>query len=67
MQLTKQIDVGTNLSHDTWGSGAYLDIYAEWDLPKIWLLEHSLQVRWQAMNAPAMNRFLASRQTRLPC
>jgi outer membrane protein len=56
-QLTKQIDVGTNLSHDTHGAGAYLDVYAEWDLPKIWLIEHSLQVRWQAMNAPAMTRF----------
>lgn len=56
-QLTKQIDVGTNLSHDTYGAGAYLNVYAEWDLPKVWLLEHSLQVRWQAMSAPAMNRF----------
>ncbi len=56
-QLTKQIDVGTNLSHDTNGAGAYLNVYAEWDLPKVWLIEHSLQVRWQAMNGPAMSRF----------
>lgn len=56
-QLTQQIDVGTNVSHDTWGAGAYINVYAEWDLPKIWLLEQQLQVRWQAMNAPAMNRF----------
>lgn len=56
-QLSKQIDVGTNLSHDTYGAGAYLNIYAEWDLPKVGPLEHSLQVRWQAMNAAAMNRF----------
>jgi outer membrane protein len=56
-QLTKQIDVGTNLSHDINGAGAYLNVYAEWDLPKVWLIEHSLQVRWQAMNGPAMARF----------
>ena len=56
-QLTKQFDVGTNLSHDINGAGAYLNVYAEWDLPKVWLIEHSLQVRWQAMNGPAMSRF----------
>jgi outer membrane protein len=56
-QLTKQIDVGSNLSHDINGAGAYLNVYAEWDLPKVWLIEHSLQVRWQAMNGPAMSRF----------
>jgi len=56
-QLTKQIDIGTNLSHDINGAGAYLNVYAEWDLPKVWLIEHSLQVRWQAMNGPAMSRF----------
>jgi outer membrane scaffolding protein for murein synthesis (MipA/OmpV family) len=56
-QLTKQIDVGTNLSHDINGAGSYLNVYAEWDLPKVWLIEHSLQVRWQAMNGPAMSRF----------
>jgi len=56
-QLTKQIDVETDLSHDTNGAGEYLDIYGEWDLPKVWLLEHSVELRWQAMNAHAMNRF----------
>ena len=56
-QLTKQIDVGTNLSHDINGAGAYLDVYGEWDLPPIWLLQHSVELHWQAMNAPAMNRF----------
>ena len=56
-QLDKEFDVGTNLSHDTYGAGAYFNVYAEWDLPKVGLLEHSLEVRWQAMNAPAMNRF----------
>lgn len=56
-QLSKTIDVGTNLSHDINGAGEYLQVYAEWDLPKIWLLEHSFEVHWQAMNAPAANRF----------
>jgi hypothetical protein len=56
-QLGKNIDIGTNLSHDTHGAGAYLDIYGEWDLPMVWLLEHSVELHWQAMNAPAMNRF----------
>lgn len=56
-QLGKNIDIGTNLSHDTYGAGAYLDIYAEWDLPKLWLLQHSLELHWQGMNAHAMNRF----------
>ncbi|HEY1589179.1 MAG TPA: MipA/OmpV family protein [Rhodanobacter sp.] len=56
-QLTKQIDVGTDLSHDINGAGEYLGIYGEWDLHKVWLLEHSVELRWQAMNAHAMNRF----------
>lgn len=56
-QLTPKIDVGTNLSHDTSGAGAYLNVYADWDLPKVWILEHSLRVRWQAMNGAAMKRY----------
>ena len=55
-QLTKQVDAGTSLSHDINGAGEYLQIYAEWDPPKIWLLEQSFEVRWQALNAAAMNR-----------
>lgn len=56
-QLDKQVDAGANLSHDTEGAGAYLKIYAEWDLPPVWLLQHSLQLNWQAMNGAAMNRY----------
>ena len=56
-QLTTQIDVGTNLSHDINGAGAYLDVYAGWDLPPVGLLQHSIALRWQAMNARAMSRF----------
>ncbi|MBD8872072.1 MipA/OmpV family protein [Rhodanobacter sp. DHB23] len=56
-QLTRQIDVGTDLSHDIDGAGAYLDVYGEWDLPPVWLLQHSFELHWQAMNGAAMNRF----------
>lgn len=56
-QLDKQVDAGIDLSHDTQGAGAYLKLYAEWDLPSIRLLQPSLQLTWQAMNGAAMNRF----------
>ena len=56
-QLDKQIDVGADLSHDTDGAGAYLKLYAEWDLPPVAMLQHSLQLSWQAMNGAAMHRF----------
>lgn len=56
-QLNRQVDVGGNLSHDIDGAGAYLELYAEWDPPPLGLLEASFDLRWQAMNAPAMNRF----------
>lgn len=56
-QLTRQIDVGSDLSHDINGAGAYLKLYGEWDLPPVWRLQHSLQLSWQAMNGAAMNRF----------
>jgi outer membrane protein len=61
-QLDKQVDIGANLSHDTQGAGAYLKVYAEWDLPPVWLLQHSLQLNWQAMNGAAMNRFFGVSQ-----
>ncbi len=56
-QLTRQIDLGTNLSHDINGAGSYLRLYGEWDFPALGLLQHSLQLNWQAMNGAAMNRF----------
>ena len=55
-QLTDQFDLGANLSHDINGAGAYLSVYAEWDLPSMGVVEHSIQLRWQALNASAMNR-----------
>lgn len=56
-QLTKKIDVGSDISHDINGVGAYFRLYAEWDLPAVGLLRHSLAVHWQAMNRGAMQRF----------
>ncbi len=56
-QATAQLNVGTELSHDTQGAGAYLNLYADYDLPAIGYLNHSLQLQWQAMNGPAMRRF----------
>lgn len=56
-QLSRQIDVGTNLSHDINGAGSYLKFYGEWDPPALGLLQHSLELTWQAMNGAAMNRF----------
>lgn len=55
--FTPALDAGMNLSHDLDGAGAYLEIYAEWDAPKLGLVEQSLQLRWQAMNGAAMRRF----------
>jgi len=52
-----QLDAGTHLSHDVSGAGAYLEFYAEWDPPKLGLLEQSLRLRWQSMNGAAMRRF----------
>ena len=56
-QLDKQLDVGANLSHDTAGGGAYLQLYGEWDLPPVWLLQQSVQLTWKSMNGAAMDRF----------
>ncbi|HEX7731242.1 MAG TPA: MipA/OmpV family protein [Rhodanobacter sp.] len=55
--FTKDLDAGVHLSHDVNGAGAYLEFYAEWDPPKLGLLEQSLQLRWQSMNGAAMRRF----------
>ena len=55
--FTVQFDVGTNVSHDTNGAGAYYTLYADYDLPAIGYLMHSMEVQWQGMNGPAMRRF----------
>lgn len=55
--FTSQLDAGVELSHDITGAGAYLELYAELDLPRLGLLEHSLELHWQAMDGAAMQRF----------
>jgi outer membrane scaffolding protein for murein synthesis (MipA/OmpV family) len=59
--ITPSVDVGSQLTHDTHGAGAYFNLYAEWDLPPLGLLEHSFELRWQAMNSAAMDRFFGIR------
>ncbi|MBN8713894.1 MAG: MipA/OmpV family protein [Xanthomonadales bacterium] len=56
-QLTKRMDAGSDLSHDINGAGAYFRLYAEFDLPAMGLLQHSIAVSWQAMNRAAMRRY----------
>lgn len=56
-QATVELNVGADLSHDTQGAGAYLNLYADYDLPAIGYLNHSVQLQWQIMNGAAMRRF----------
>lgn len=56
-QVSKPFSVGGNLAHDTQGAGAYLNLYADCDLPTLGYYNHSVQLQWQAMNGPAMRRF----------
>lgn len=54
---SKQFSYGANLSHDTEGAGAYLNIYADYQLPNLGYIEHEFELQWQSMNGAAMNRF----------
>ncbi|TCV94063.1 MltA-interacting protein MipA [Luteibacter rhizovicinus] len=53
----EQWSVGSRVSHDTDGAGAYLDVYGDLKLPDIGYIEQSFELQWQAMNGPAMRRF----------
>jgi outer membrane scaffolding protein for murein synthesis (MipA/OmpV family) len=53
----KQFSYGANLSHDTAGAGAYLNLYADYQLPNLGYIEHEFELQWQGMNGAAMNRF----------
>ncbi|MFC5740408.1 MipA/OmpV family protein [Dyella tabacisoli] len=65
-QATSHLSVGSTLSHDTKDSGAYFDVYADYELPAIGYLQHSFEWQWQAMNGQAMRRFfgLTAKQAR---
>ncbi|MFK2903531.1 MipA/OmpV family protein [Dyella ginsengisoli] len=56
-QINKAMDVGANLSHDTQGAGAYLNLYVDTDLPALGPVEEAATLRWSLMNGAAMNRF----------
>lgn len=56
-QFSQHTALGAKLSHDFTGSGAYLNLYLDYDLPTIWYIEHSLTIDWRAMNRSAMQRF----------
>lgn len=55
-QFNEHIAFGSRLGHDFTGSGAYLSLYLDYDLPKIWYLEHSLELGVRGMNSAAMRR-----------
>lgn len=55
-QITPDLDAGTDLSHDLDGATTYWKLYAEWDLPAIGYLQHSLQFGWQALDGAGMRR-----------
>lgn len=56
-QFNRGLSFGGNLSHDTQGAGAYLNMYVDQGLPGIAGIEHELELQWQLMNGPAMRRF----------
>lgn len=55
-QVTKNVDVGSDLSHDLDGATTYWKLYAEWDLPSVGYFQHSLQLQWQALDGAGMQR-----------
>lgn len=55
--ITVPLSVGTTVSHDTNGAGAYFTLYTSYDLPAIGYLMHNVELEWQGMNGPAMRRF----------
>jgi len=55
--FTKTFTVGGHVAHDTDGAGAYGALYADYQLPDVWYIQHSLELQVQGMNGPAMRRF----------
>jgi outer membrane scaffolding protein for murein synthesis (MipA/OmpV family) len=53
----KRFSVGSHVAHDTDGAGAYVAVYADYKLPNVWYIEHSLELQVSGMNGPAMRRF----------
>lgn len=57
----KRFSVGTHVAHDTDGAGGYAAVYADYQLPDVWYIQHSLEVQVEGMNGPAMRRFFGVR------
>ncbi|HVI56411.1 MAG TPA: MipA/OmpV family protein [Luteibacter sp.] len=55
--FTKAFSVGGHVAHDTNGAGAYVALYADYKLPDIWYIQHSIELQVEGMNGPAMRRF----------
>lgn len=55
--IDKQLTVGTHVAHDLDGAGSYWGVYADYQLPKVWYIEHSLEVLVEGMDGAAMRRF----------
>jgi len=53
----KRFSVGGHVAHDTNGAGAYAALYADYQLPDVWYIQHSIEVQVEGMNGPAMRRF----------
>ncbi|SDF90749.1 MipA/OmpV family protein [Dyella sp. 333MFSha] len=53
----KHFSVGGHVAHDTDGAGAYVALYADYQLPDVWYIQHSVELQVEGMNGPAMRRF----------
>lgn len=53
----KKFSVGGHVAHDTNGAGAYAALYADWQLPDVWYIQHSLEFQVEGMNGAGMSRF----------
>jgi outer membrane scaffolding protein for murein synthesis (MipA/OmpV family) len=53
----KRFSVGGHVAHDTNGAGAYTALYADYRLPDVWYIQHSIELQVEGMNGRAMRRF----------
>ena len=56
-QAATALAIGARLGHDLGSDGAYLSLYADYDLPPVWYLQQSMSLGWRGMNAAAMRRY----------
>ncbi len=61
--FTKRFSVGGHVAHDTDGAGAYVALYADYQLPDVWYIQHSVEIQVEGMNGPAMRRFFGLNAT----